>query len=254
MPTCRELLHQLRQKRLLNIGDPVLDKFFGGSLPTGVIELVSEAGCGKTQLALQLWLRTHLPEELGGVDGDAIYISTEGHVPLARLEQMIDLFGVQDNEHIQSSLKSRIISVSKSDELLDVLGKLESLDPKTGRPLRLLVIDSVAGLFRIGNFHFERESAGDLAEDSELKRADLLQSVGAQLQRISAWAEPCHCLCLNQVSDAIDIEHFPTMLYSSVVEYRDHPPDKSVKHLRHTGQIDDIWRVKLDDKHLCVVF
>ena len=69
---------------------PVMDKWLRGGVPTRhVTELTGEAGAAKTQLALQLLLNAQLPREVGGLDGAAVYVHTEGRAPLARLRQMI---------------------------------------------------------------------------------------------------------------------------------------------------------------------
>lgn len=48
-----------------------------------------EAGAAKTQLCLQLLLAAQLPRAVGGLDGAAVYIHTEGRAPLTRLKQLI---------------------------------------------------------------------------------------------------------------------------------------------------------------------
>jgi RecA/RadA recombinase len=50
---------------------------------------VGEAGAAKTQLCLQLLLAAQLPRAVGGLDGAAVYIHTEGRAPLTRLKQLI---------------------------------------------------------------------------------------------------------------------------------------------------------------------
>ena len=47
-----------------------------------------EAGAGKTQLVLQALLAVQLPQSMGGVEGSALYIYTEGGAPLQRLTQL----------------------------------------------------------------------------------------------------------------------------------------------------------------------
>jgi predicted ATP-dependent serine protease len=45
-------------------------------------------GIGKTQLSMQAVLDVQIPAELGGIDGEAVYLDTEGSLMPARIAQM----------------------------------------------------------------------------------------------------------------------------------------------------------------------
>ena len=99
----------------------MLDKALGPSLQPGhIIEIVGEAGSGKTQLALHLSVRSvidtsyevcstynvmtnDVPEHKGR---KTLYLSTEGPFPVGRLRQMIEGMGesrsVMDNIFIEN--------------------------------------------------------------------------------------------------------------------------------------------------------
>ena len=69
---------------------PRLDAWLRGGVPTrSVTEIAGEAGSAKTQLALQLLIAAQLPREMGGLDGAAVYVHTEGRAPLSRLKQLV---------------------------------------------------------------------------------------------------------------------------------------------------------------------
>jgi DNA-repair protein XRCC3 len=69
---------------------PRLDAWLRGGVPTrSVTEIAGEAGSAKTQLALQLLIAAQLPREMGGLDGTAVYVHTEGRAPLSRLKQLV---------------------------------------------------------------------------------------------------------------------------------------------------------------------
>ncbi|KAA0171490.1 hypothetical protein FNF28_00702 [Cafeteria roenbergensis] len=56
-----------------------IDTLLGGGMPTGeVTEVVGVPGVGKTQLCTQLAVDASLPKAFGGVDGQTLYIDTEG--------------------------------------------------------------------------------------------------------------------------------------------------------------------------------
>jgi DNA-repair protein XRCC3 len=66
---------------LLSLGCPFLDRCSGGILQGEIFEISGESGSGKTQLCLQCSLTVQLKEEMGGMEGDAIYIVTENDFP-----------------------------------------------------------------------------------------------------------------------------------------------------------------------------
>lgn len=66
-----------------------LDTLLGGGVPLGeVTEFAAPPGLGKTQLCMQLAVDTTVPHALGGVQGDVLYIDTEGSMVPARLHAM----------------------------------------------------------------------------------------------------------------------------------------------------------------------
>jgi len=72
--------HQKRSEIIqLTTGSKELDKLLQGGFETGSItEMYGEFRCGKTQLCHQLAVTCQLPIDLGGGEGKAIYIDTEG--------------------------------------------------------------------------------------------------------------------------------------------------------------------------------
>ena len=107
----------------------MLDSALGPALRPGhIIELVGEAGSGKTQLALHLSARSVIDKSHGNVctldmptndsreydDRKTLYIATEGPFPIERLHQMIEGMGesrtVMDNIYIETA--SCIVSIT----------------------------------------------------------------------------------------------------------------------------------------------
>ena len=65
--------------------------FSGGGIPTkNVTEIAGQSGVGKTQLCLQLCANVQLPEKLGGLDGNCIYLDCHGGFSSQRLQQIIE--------------------------------------------------------------------------------------------------------------------------------------------------------------------
>eukprot|EP01043_Picozoa_sp_COSAG02_P035752 COSAG02_NODE_2579_length_8493_cov_28.456040_10_plen_440_part_00 len=148
----------------LTSGCDVLDRVLHGGFPCGELsEVAGEASCGKTQICLQLLLAAQLPRHLGGLEGSAIYISTEGQLPRQRLEQ-IAMERPSFRQHFQlvDPLAHLFIKqVHTADELGLLLRQLPQLIEKqldaaaqahtsrqSTRPIRLVVIDSIAAPYR----------------------------------------------------------------------------------------------------------
>ncbi|XP_074267675.1 DNA repair protein XRCC3 homolog [Silene latifolia] len=145
----------LTQKLTLNC--PILDCFLAGGIPTNSItEIVAESGSGKTQLCLQLLLSAQLPPSRGGLSASSLYLYTEFPFPDRRLRQLASSFTQSSNTHFVNlsydPLSNVLVQgVHDADQLFDVLLKLDSflVRRNVGRwPVRLIVIDSIAALFR----------------------------------------------------------------------------------------------------------
>lgn len=62
------------------------DDMLGGGVQVGKItEFCGAPGIGKTQIGMQLAVDVQIPDEFGGLDGDAIYIDTEGSFIVERV-------------------------------------------------------------------------------------------------------------------------------------------------------------------------
>ncbi|KAB0804844.1 hypothetical protein PPYR_01814 [Photinus pyralis] len=124
----------------LTTGCPSIDSVTSGGIPiNGLTEIAGPSGVGKTQLCLQLAITVQLPAGLGK---GAIYICTEDLFPSKRLHQLAACFSdhkVMDNvfvEHISDYEQLRRCCQIRIPMLL------------LKRPIGLVVIDSIAGVFR----------------------------------------------------------------------------------------------------------
>ncbi|XP_028798619.1 DNA repair protein XRCC3 homolog [Neltuma alba] len=152
-----ESLLQLRTERC-TVGCPVLDRFLAGGIPcNSMTELVAESGSGKTQFCLQLVLSAQLPPSHGGLSASSLYIHTEFPFPFRRLRQLSTAFLSSHSDIFTSSNNYDpcdnvfVQGVYSADEMLDIMAKIESflqVNSKSKFPVRLIVIDSIAALFR----------------------------------------------------------------------------------------------------------
>ncbi|KAF4396013.1 hypothetical protein G4B88_020650 [Cannabis sativa] len=129
------------------LGCPIFDTFLRGGIPcNSITELVAESGCGKTQFCLQLALSAQLPlNHHGRLSGSSLYIHTEFPFPFRRLQQLCldsPIGGNSDNIFVHAA--------HSAEQLLDEMPKIESflVDSQSRLPIRLIVVDSIAALFR----------------------------------------------------------------------------------------------------------
>ncbi|KAL2232817.1 DNA repair protein XRCC3 homolog [Sesamum indicum] len=129
----------------LTFGCSLLDRLLGGGIPChSITEIVAESGTGKTQLSLQLLLAAQLPASRGGLSASSLYLHSEFPFPFRRLHQL-SLFYKTDLPH--DPLERIFVQpLHSADHLLDLLPRLDFLVPKLN--IKLIVIDSVAALFR----------------------------------------------------------------------------------------------------------
>ncbi|KAG9390549.1 DNA repair protein RAD51 [Carpediemonas membranifera] len=166
-----------------------LDEKFGLGLPTGeLVHVCGIPGTGKTQLTMQLCLTVQIPKPMGGLDGSAIFIDTEGSFSAARLHTMARSL----REHLsarvqrvreagggpQSDAMGRAVSCMDPDGMLGRVKLMRVLDVSellacvqmlpgilsVATDTRLIVIDSLAMHFRHTQFDSARDRAQLMAE------------------------------------------------------------------------------------------
>lgn len=145
---------QRRQCGKLSTGCDVVDTLLqGGFHCRSVTEISGAAGSGKTQFLLRL-LVLHQP---------SVYIFTEGNPPTSRLEEIAaTYFNDASAEEIHQTLEQVLVCKAPTAALLweTVDRRLPALlasqgeeeeGLKLGRPIQLVVIDSVGAIFRVGS-------------------------------------------------------------------------------------------------------
>lgn len=80
------------------------DDMLGGGVPVGKItEFCGAPGIGKTQIGMQLAVDVQIPDEFGGLNGEAIYIDTEGSFIVERVVDIAEAAIKHMTHIIQSS-------------------------------------------------------------------------------------------------------------------------------------------------------
>lgn len=125
----------------ITFGCSSLDELTDGGLPISqsITELYGEPGSGKTQICLQLIVSCVASGH------QCVVINTEKRFPIGRLVQMIQSKGSNDaQDWLDHIWVSQVTEITAAEQLLEK--DLEILLKHAN--VRLLVIDSVAGLFR----------------------------------------------------------------------------------------------------------
>ena len=104
-----EMLKKARKRPGIITFSPEIDKqLFSGSggIPIGqMTEFCGAPGLGKTQICMQLACNVTIPKAMGGVDGECIYIDTEGSFMVDRVHQIATA--------LESHLRKNMATVSK---------------------------------------------------------------------------------------------------------------------------------------------
>jgi DNA repair protein RadA len=140
-----EDLWKKRQTMLrCTIGSDKLNNLMGGGIETqAMTELIGEYGVGKTQICLSLCVRVQRPEEEGGLNGNVVYIDTEGTFIPERVFQIAESLGLDPHETLANIFLARAYNSSHQELLTDHLFKF---CPENN--VKLVVVDSMIGHFR----------------------------------------------------------------------------------------------------------
>jgi RecA/RadA recombinase len=134
-----------------------LDKLTDGGLDTGVItELYGHAGTGKTQLCMQLALNCQLPHDLGGADAKVVFISTDKHTSVKRLQEMaIPLRAKAPHIKFFDNIFLYEFNTKKALEWFMKQAIYQILVYRREN-IRLFIIDSIAGIYRTDTAYIQR--------------------------------------------------------------------------------------------------
>ena len=157
----------------LTWGVSEIDDLLGGGVETqSITEVYGQFGSGKSQVTHHLSVNVHLPRELGGLEGSAIFIDTEDTFRPERIDDMVrgldsdtqaatmrlhgidgspeDDFAIEalieavlENIHVAKAFNSnhQMLLAQKAKELVG-----QSSDSKF--PIRLVCVDSLTAHFR----------------------------------------------------------------------------------------------------------
>lgn len=143
--TAFDVMERRKDVGRITTGSKALDELIGGGIETQAItEVFGEFGSGKSQLSHELAVTVQLPDEMGGLDAEAVFIDTENTFRPERIEQIanafeLDLEEVLNKIHIARAFNSshQILMAEKVNELI-----------QEGKNIRLVIVDSLTAHFR----------------------------------------------------------------------------------------------------------
>eukprot|EP00884_Botryococcus_braunii_P022363 jgi/Botrbrau1/8810/Bobra.0330s0040.1 len=150
-PGCCEKMGRHRCK----VGSTAIDSLLRGRTADGADwwKLQVKPQRRKTQLCMQLILNVQRPVHAGGLGGGALYIYSEGEPPWKRFRELAEL---RKAEYVGSGAPTDNIFVERDvrsgKDLLCCLHRCEGLlHRQRNPPVKLIVIDSIAYIFRSGS-------------------------------------------------------------------------------------------------------
>jgi len=155
----------------LTTGSKEFDKLLQGGIETGSItELFGEFRTGKTQLCHQLAVTAQLPIDMGGGEGKALYIDSEGTFRPERLLAIAERYGLNGSDVLDNVAYARAYNTDHQTQLL-----LEASAMMTETRYAIIIVDSATALYRT-----DYSGRGELSE-RQMHMARFLRT----LQRIA---------------------------------------------------------------------
>jgi DNA repair protein RadA len=142
--TAEDLWKKRQKMKRCCTGSNNLNNLMGGGIETqAMTELIGEYGVGKTQICLSLCVRVQLPEEEGGLNGNVVYVDTEGTFIPERVFEIAESLGLDPHKTLEKIFLARAYNSSHQELLTENLFKF---CPENN--VKLVVVDSMIGHFR----------------------------------------------------------------------------------------------------------
>ncbi|HOK73354.1 MAG TPA: DNA repair and recombination protein RadA, partial [Methanothermobacter sp.] len=143
--TALDVMERRKDVGRITTGSKALDELIGGGIETQAItEVFGEYGSGKSQLAHELVVTVQLPEDRGGLNGEAVFIDTENTFRPERVEQIANAFELNIEEVMEKIYIARAFNSSHQILMAEKVNELI----QEGKDIRLVVVDSLTSHFR----------------------------------------------------------------------------------------------------------
>ncbi|MBS7645896.1 MAG: DNA repair and recombination protein RadA [Candidatus Bathyarchaeia archaeon] len=139
-----ELMKMRESVLKLTTGSKALDALIGGGVETqSITEFYGEYGVGKSVLCHQLAVNVQLPRDMGGLEGNALYIDTEQTFRPEWIERMAGHLGLSPEKTASNIIYSEAYN---SDHQILILEKADKVIKENN--VKLIIIDSLTAHFR----------------------------------------------------------------------------------------------------------
>ncbi|MEK6848444.1 MAG: DNA repair and recombination protein RadA [Nanoarchaeota archaeon] len=130
----------------ITTGSKNLDNLLGGKgvETKAMTEAFGAYGSGKTQLGLALAVNVQMPSDMGGANGKAVFIDTEGTFRPERIKQIAEAIGANPEKILKNIFVARAFNSDHQILLIEKIGEMI----KNGEPIKLVIIDSLTAHFR----------------------------------------------------------------------------------------------------------
>ncbi|MBC7119600.1 MAG: DNA repair and recombination protein RadA [Methanobacteriaceae archaeon] len=143
--TALDVMERRKDVGRITTGSKALDELIGGGIETQAItEVFGEYGSGKSQLAHELVVTVQLPEDRGGLNGEAVFIDTENTFRPERVEQIANAFELNIEEVMERIYIARAFNSSHQILMAEKVNELI----QEGKDIRLVIVDSLTSHFR----------------------------------------------------------------------------------------------------------
>jgi len=182
------------KRKILNkisTGSNNLDEMLMGGIETGAVtEFFGEFRTGKTQIAHQLCVNVQLDYKKGGLNGNALYIDTEGTFRPERIIQMAEAKDLDYNKVLSNITVGR--AYNSDHQILLVKEAPKIIKEKN---IKIIIVDSL-----ISHFRSEYIGRGTLSA-----RQQILNSHIHDLLRLAETYDELAIIVTNQVSSRPDV-------------------------------------------------
>lgn len=128
----------------VSTGSKSLDELIGGGVETnGITEAYGKFSSGKTQLGFQLSVNVQLPLNEGGLNGNILFIDTEGTFRPERIKTISEAAKLDFNKTLENIIyvrakttEQQILTLERADKLIKE------------KNIKLIIVDSLTSLFR----------------------------------------------------------------------------------------------------------
>ncbi|KAF9181034.1 Meiotic recombination protein dmc1 [Haplosporangium sp. Z 767] len=142
---CVQMMTKKNLCRIKGFSENVSSLIVGGIQTMAITEAFGEFRTGKTQIAHTLCVMAQLPITMGGGNGKAAVIDTEGTFRHERIKAIADRFGIDSEAALENILVARAYN---SEHQMDLITEVAARFAEEKGIFRLLVIDSIIALFR----------------------------------------------------------------------------------------------------------